>query len=65
MSDQRIVICREQTCGARIILLKTRVGRIMPVDADSVEADDNEYDPQRHKSHFVTCTAPGRFRRKR
>ena len=59
--EKRISRCREQTCNARIVWLKTETGKNMPVDADTVEADDTEYDGARHTSHFKTCSAPGRF----
>jgi len=60
--ERRIVRCRENACRARIIFLENpETGKKVPVDADTVEADDNEYVKGRHVSHFTTCTAPKRF----
>jgi hypothetical protein len=59
--ERRIVRCREQSCRARIVWLKTAAGKNMPVDADTVEPEDVEYSPDRHVSHFKTCKAPNRF----
>jgi hypothetical protein len=59
--ERRIVRCREQSCRARIVWLRTEAGRNMPVDADTVEASDELYDATRHTSHFKTCKAPNRF----
>jgi hypothetical protein len=63
--ERRITRCRNQECNARIIFLPTRSGSNMPVDADTVEASDDEYDPSRHESHFKTCKAPNNFSRSR
>ena len=35
-----------------------------PVDADTVEPKDDEYDPPRHVSHFATCPNADHHRRK-
>ena len=60
--ERRIVRCREPKCRARIIFLENPAsGKKVPVDADTVEADDEQYVPTRHVSHFKTCTAPNRF----
>ena len=59
--EKRIGRCREPSCNARIVWLKTAAGKNMPVDADTVESDDTEYDSARHESHFRTCKAPNRF----
>jgi len=57
----KVVICREPTCAARMIFLPTRNGSNMPIDADSVSADDVVFDPPRHVSHYATCKKPNRF----
>lgn len=59
--ERRVGRCRELSCNARIIWLKTEAGKNMPVDADTVAAADEMYDPTRHVSHFKTCKAPNRF----
>lgn len=59
--ERRIVRCREQSCRAQIVWLKTEAGKNMPVDADTVEPEDELYVPARHTSHFTTCKAPNKF----
>lgn len=59
--ERRIVRCR--SCNARIIFLETAQAKKIPVDADTVESDDTEFDADRHVTHFRTCTDPQRFRR--
>ncbi len=61
--ERRITRCR--TCHAKIIWFKTEAGKNMPVDADTVEAEDDEYDPPRHVSHFATCPQSAQHRRAR
>lgn len=61
--ERRIVSCR--SCRARIIFLRTNNNRTMPVDADTVKPEDEEYDQKAgHVSHFATCTDPAAFRRR-
>jgi hypothetical protein len=36
----------------------------MPVDADTVEPEDNEFDPSRHTSHFATCPNANQHRKR-
>ena len=59
--ERRITRCR--SCRARIIWFKTEAGKNMPVDADTVEADDEELDLSRHISHFATCAKADSFRK--
>jgi hypothetical protein len=61
--ERRITRCR--SCRARIIWFKTSAGKNMPVDADTVEPDDDELDLGRHVSHFATCPAASSFRKAR
>lgn len=51
--ERRIVRCR--SCRAKIIWFKTDAGKNMPIDADTVEPEDDELDLKRHVSHFATC----------
>jgi hypothetical protein len=60
---QRIRRCR--SCSAAIIWLTTTSGKAMPVDADSVKADDTTFDHARHVSHFATCPNATHHRRQR
>lgn len=61
--EKRITRCR--SCNARIIFLATAAGKMMPVDADTVEPEDEEFDTKRHESHFVTCPNAGHHRKSR
>jgi hypothetical protein len=58
-----VLSCRE--CGADIVFLRTASGKTMPVNAESVEPDDVDYEHGRHVTHWSTCTNPERFRRPR
>lgn len=61
--EKRIVRCK--SCRARIIFLPTTAGKNMPVDADTVEPDDDEYEAPRHISHFSTCIDADKHRKAR
>jgi len=61
--EKRITRCK--TCHAKIIWFKTEAGKNMPVDADTVEPDDDELDLSRHVSHFATCPDSDKHRRSR
>ena len=55
--------CR--TCHADIVWLKTEAGKNMPVDADTVDEGDTEFDNERHVSHFATCKDANKWRKER
>ena len=61
--EARISRCR--SCNAQIIWFKTATGKSMPIDADTVEADDDDLDLKRHRSHFATCPQADKHRRAR
>ena len=61
--EKRIKRCR--SCNARIIWLSTENDKNMPVDADTVETDDDLFDPERHTSHFATCPHSSQNRKPR
>lgn len=61
--ERRITRCR--SCRARIIWLTTEAGKNMPVDADSVEPEDEQFDSDKHVSHFSTCPHANQHRRSR
>lgn len=63
--ERRITRCRTRDCRARIVFLPTDTGDRMPVEADSVKPDDEEFDPKRHESHFARCTRADKYRRRR
>lgn len=54
--------CR--SCGEEIVFIKTAAGKVMPVDAYSVEVGDTQFDKDRHVSHFSTCKYAKEHRRK-
>lgn len=43
------------SCGAALKYLRTERGHWMPVNADTVGADDKIFKPGVHMSHFATC----------
>lgn len=55
--------CKE--CGKAIIWLKTKKGKNMPVDAETVVEGDKIFDNGCHRSHFDTCPAADLFRKKK
>ena len=61
--ERRIVRC--SSCRAKIIWFKTAAGKNMPVDADTVESDDDELDLPRHVVHWATCPNAAQHRRNR
>lgn len=61
--ERRITRCR--SCHAKIIWFRTAAGKNMPVDADSVEASDDELDLAKHVTHFRTCKQADQHRRSR
>ena len=62
--ELRIVRCR--ACRTRIIFLQSPSSdKKVPVDADTVEPEDEVYEHGRHVAHFGTCSDPERFRKPR
>lgn len=61
--EMRITRCR--SCNAMIIWFRTASGKNMPVDANTVEPDDDELDLSRHVSHFSTCPHANQHRKPR
>ena len=53
------------SCGVTIAFLKTEGGKLMPVDADSVEGDDDTFDPEHHVPHWKDCPGAESHRRAR
>jgi hypothetical protein len=54
MDHHQIKSCR--SCGADIIWFQNpRTDKWMPVDAETVEPDDEELDLKHMTSHFATC----------
>lgn len=61
--EKRITRCK--SCRAMIIWLKTAAGKNMPVDADTVEPADEEFNSEKHTSHFATCVNADQHRKPR
>lgn len=61
--ERRIKRC--SSCNAKVIWFKTEAGRWMPVDADTVEPEDEEFEPPRHISHFATCPNADHHRKRK
>lgn len=61
--ERRITRCR--SCRAKIIFLPTAAGKSMPVDADSVKPEDEEFDAKKHISHFSQCPNANQHRKPR
>lgn len=65
MSHEQSDVVSCKTCGADIVFLRTAAGRSMPVNADTVEPGDTDYEPGRHVNHWGTCDRPDQHRRSR
>lgn len=50
-------------CQREIIFLKTAKGKNIPVNAETVEWGDTEYEHGKHISHFSDCPAAASFRK--
>ena len=50
-------------CGARIIFMKTKGGKTMPVDFKVELATETDFDPKKMVSHFATCPNAAQFRK--
>jgi hypothetical protein len=63
--ERRITRCK--SCRAQIIWFKTAAGNNMPVDADTVEPQDDveKLDLSRHVSHFASCPNSAKHRKPR
>jgi hypothetical protein len=62
--EKRITRCK--SCREQIIWLKTAAGKNMPVDADTVKPEDEEFDASEgHISHFATCVNAVQHRKPR
>lgn len=55
-----------KSCRARIVWMKTAAGRSIPVDAATVNPDQETFDPLLgHISHFATCPDASQHRRRK
>jgi len=48
-----------------MVYLETKTGKLMPVDAATVQPGDTVYEHGRHTSHFATCPEADRHRKSR
>lgn len=61
IGDHEIVACRGRApeyngCGNLIVWLPSKSGKMLPVDFEAVEAEDDAIS-KKHTLHFKTCTA--------
>ena len=62
MSGRRVMRKNCDACGRPIVFLRNQeTNGLVPVDSSSARRTDTAYDPDRHVSHFLTCTDPDRF----
>jgi hypothetical protein len=52
-----------KTCKKPIRFLKTEMGKLIPVDAETCDAADEYFDRERHRTHFQTCRQASEHRR--
>ena len=53
-----------KSCGKEIVFLKTRNGKIIPINADTMQGKETVYDHKiGHVSHFTTCKDASKFRK--
>jgi len=54
--------CR--SCGKEIVWLKTKSGKVMPIDKDTIQGKETIYDHTKgHISHFATCPQSNQWRK--
>ena len=54
-----------KSCNTEIVWLKTKNGKNMPVNADTIQGKETIYDHVKgHISHFSTCKDADKFRSK-
>lgn len=58
----RLARCR--SCGVLIVFLQSSKGSSVPVNADTVRADQFSFTPPDHVTHFATCPDAAAWRRK-
>jgi len=67
-------LTRCKACGKEITFLRTRNGKLMPVDWESLNGKEKDdlvndnvrlFDLTKHKSHFSTCPEADKFRKQK
>ena len=61
--EKKIVECK--SCGADMVWLITKNGKRIPVDADTVVAGEEIFDPDSMTTHFETCPDAKKWRKKK
>jgi len=61
--ESRERACR--SCGKSIIWLRTKAGKKMPVDAETVTGSETMFEYGKHTSHFATCPNANKHRKRR
>lgn len=64
MSREHTDVVSCKSCGADIVFLRTVNGKNMPVNADTVEPGDVDYEHGRHVAHWATCPQASQHRRR-
>lgn len=53
-----------KSCGKEIVWMKTKKGKNMPVNANTVQGKETVYDHTKgHESHFSTCDEAEKWRK--
>ena len=63
IGDHEIVSCRGKDCDAEFVWLVTKAGKPIAVNADNVQADDDQFRYSHHVAHFATCPNADDFRK--
>lgn len=59
-----VVPCRGDDCPQRLVWMQGTSGERIPVHAESVQPDDERFDPRRHRSHRGVCPNQQQFRKR-
>lgn len=62
IGKHEILDCRGEDCDSGLVWLKTRKGKVIPVNAESVDASDELYDHKKHAPHWASCPNADDFR---
>ena len=55
-----------KSCSKEIVFLKTKSGKTMPVNADTIQGRETVYDHKKgHVSHFSDCPDASKFKSKK
>ncbi len=60
-----------KACGHPIVFLPAKSGKLLPINAETVQEGDTEYQGKdadgkgKHIAHFATCPEADKFRKKK